>query len=103
MNDENDTNRLIDDGGAPAGDAVLRAVEALDAKVATLDAKVEARLRDTAPMWELVISRLDTIAAEQASQGRRLDVIETELRRLRRRIEGMIAELSRDVVEVRSA
>ena len=110
MNDENDTNRLIDDGGALAGDAVLRAVEALDAKVEALDAKVEAldakveaRLRDTTPMWELVISRLDTIAAEQASQGRRLDVIETELRQLRRRIEGMIAELSRDVVEVRAA
>ncbi len=78
-------------------------VGALDAKVEALDAKVEARLRDTTPMWEVAVSRLDTIVAEQASQGRRLDVIETELRHLRRRIEGMIAELSRDVVEVRAA
>ena len=78
-------------------------VEALDQRVEALDAKVEARLRDTTPMWEVVVSRLDTIVAEQASQGRRLDVIETELRQLRRRIEGMIAELSRDVVEVRAA
>jgi septal ring factor EnvC (AmiA/AmiB activator) len=119
---ENDTNRLI----------VM--IEALDAKVEALNAKFEARLRDTTPMWEIVVSRLDTIVAEQASQGRRLDavekrldgvekrldgvekrldgvelkldrleLIESELRHLRRRIEGMIGELSRDVVEVRAA
>ena len=78
-------------------------------------------------MWELVMSRLDMLVAEQASQGGRLDaiegrlsalekrldgvelklnrleLIESELRQLRRRIDGMIAELSRDVVEVRAA
>jgi chromosome segregation ATPase len=84
-------------------EALDQRVEALDQRVEALDQKVEARLRDTTPMWEVVVSRLDTIVAEQASQGRRLDVIETELRQLRRRIEGMIAELSRDVVEVRAA
>jgi chromosome segregation ATPase len=84
-------------------EALDQRVEALDQKVGSLDEKVEARLRDTTPMWEVVVSRLDTIVAEQANQGRRLDVIETELRQLRRRIEGMIAELSRDVVEVRAA
>jgi len=128
MSDENDTKRLTEDDGSLAGDALLHAVrrdmqglfglvkaldqkvealdakvEALDQKVEALDAKVEARLRDTTPMWEVVVSRLDTIVAEQASQGRRLDAIETELRQLRRRNDGMIAELSRDVVEVRAA
>ena len=128
MSDENDTDRLTEDDGSLAGDALLHAVrrdmrglfglvkgldqkvealdakiEALDQRVEALDAKVEARLRDTTPMWEVAVSRLDTIVAEQASQGRRFDVIETELRHLRRRIEGMIAELSRDVVEVRAA
>jgi len=119
---------LTEDDGSLVGDALLHAVrrdmqglfglvkgldqkvealnakvEVLDQRVEALDAKVEARLRDTTPMWEVAVSRLDTIVAEQASQGRRLDVIETELRQLRRRIEGMIAELSRDVVEVRAA
>jgi chromosome segregation ATPase len=84
-------------------EALDQRVEALDEKVEALDQKVEARLRDTTPMWEVVVSRLDTIVAEQTSQGRRLDVIETEIRQLRRRIEGMIGELSRDVVEVRAA
>jgi hypothetical protein len=111
MSDENDTDRLTEDDGSLVGDALLHAVrrdmrglfglvkgldqkvealdakvEALDQRVEALDAKVEARLRDTTPMWEVVVSRLDTIVAEQASQGRRLDVIETELRQLRRRI-----------------
>jgi len=95
------------DNKVEALDAKLGALDAkvgaLDEKVGALDEKVEARLRNTTPMWEVVVSRLDTIVAEQANQGRRLDVIETELRHLRRRIEGMIAELSRDVVEVRAA
>src|ERR1700693_2679586 len=96
MNDENDRNRLTEDGGSLAGDSLLHAirrdmqglyglVKALDNKVEALDNKVEARLRDTTPMWEVVVSRLDTMVSEQASQGRRLDVIETELRQLRRR------------------
>jgi chromosome segregation ATPase len=86
-------------------------VEALDAKVEALDAKVEARLRDTTPMWEVVVARLDTIVAEQESHGRRLaaieiklerfDVIDTELRNLRRRIDRMFGLLNKDIGECR--
>ena len=93
--------------------ALDQRVGALDHKVDALDAKVEARLRDTTPMWEAVVARLDAIVTEQESHGRRLDgievklerleAIETELRQLRRRIERMIGELSRDVLEVRAA
>ena len=163
MSEENDTTRLTEDDGSLSGDALLHAVrrdmlglfkaldhkvetldakveavdhkvealdakveavdqrvEALDAKVEAvdqrveaLDAKVEARLRDTTPMWEVVVARLDTVIAEQENHGRRLDaiesklgrldVIEGEIRQLRRRNEAMIGELSRDVVEVRAA
>lgn len=102
---ENATLRLI-----AMIEALDSKVDGLDAKFEGLDGKVEARLRDTTPMWEVVVSRLDAIVAEQANQGtrlgaidRRLDAVETEVRHLRRRIEGMIAELSRDVVEVRAA
>jgi chromosome segregation ATPase len=93
-------------------EALDQRVEALDQRVEALDQKVEARLRDTTPMWEVVVSRLDTIVAEQESQGRRLDAIEVklgrfdaiegELRQLRSRIERMIGELSRDVVGLRA-
>ncbi|MFY9572840.1 MAG: hypothetical protein WAV20_15675 [Blastocatellia bacterium] len=124
MSGNDDTRQVADDDGSLAGDALLLAVRrdmrglfglvsAVDQKMVALDAKVEARLRDTTPMWEVVVSRLDTIIAEQESHGRRLDAIEVkfgrfdtiegELKHLRRRIERMIGELSHDVVEVRAA
>jgi chromosome segregation ATPase len=94
-------------------EALDQKVEALDRRIEALDAKVEAILRDTTPMWEVVVSRLDAIVAVQESHGRRLDAIEgklerletieVEIRQLRRRIERMIGELSHDVVEVRAA
>ena len=115
MSDDNDTKRFGKDDESLAGDAllhaVLRDVKGLFGVVKALDEKVDARLRDTTPMWEIVVSRLDTIIAEQESQGRRLDAIEVklerfdaidrELRHLGRRIERTIAELSGDFVKFR--
>ena len=122
MSDDNDTKRLGKDDEALAGDAllhaVLRDVKGLFGLVTALNEKVDARLRDTTPMWEIVVSRLDTVIAEQESQGRRLDAIESrldaievklerfdaidrELRHLGRRIERTIAELSGDFVKFR--
>lgn len=128
---EKNTERLIEDDGSLGGDALLHAIrrdmQSLFGLVKALDEKVDARLHDTVPIWEGVLSRLDAIAGEQESQGKRLaaiegrldaiegrldavevkldrlEMIEPELRHLRRRIEGMIGELSRDVVEVRAA
>jgi chromosome segregation ATPase len=122
MSEEN-TDKVIEDGPL-TGEALLQAMrrdmQGLFGAFKALDQKVESRLHDTRPMWEAVVSRLDAIEAEQKNQGKRLDaiegrldaievtlqrfdVVEGELRQLRRRIEGMIAELSRDVVEVRAA
>jgi chromosome segregation ATPase len=122
MSDDKDTKRLGEDDESLSGDALLHAVrrdmqglfgsvKALDEKVEALDAKVETRLRDTTPMWEVAVSRLDTIIAEQESQGRRLaaieaklerfDAIDTELRHLRRRIERTLGELSTNVIGYR--
>jgi len=122
MSDDNDTKRFGKDDESLAGDAllhaVLRDVKGLFGLVKALDEKVDARLHDTRPMWEIVVSRLDTVIAEQESQGRRLDAIESrldaievklerfdaidrELRHLGRRIERTIAELSGDFVKFR--
>ena len=126
-----DTEKLTDEAGSLGGNALLLAMrgemQSLCELVRALDQKVEARLRDTTPMWEVVVARLDTIVAGQESHGRRLDaiegrldaiegrldaiegklgrleVIEGEIRQLRGRNERMIGELSRDVVEVRAA
>lgn len=117
MSDDNDTMRLGEDGGSLAGDALLLAmrgdmqslfglVKGLNEKVEALDAKVEARLRDTTPMWEMVVSRLDTLVAEQESHGRRLDgiegrldAIETEQRRQGSRLDAIDGRL--DAIEVK--
>ena len=122
MSDEDDTRRFGKGNESLAGDAllhaVLRDVKGLFGLVTALNEKVDARLRDTTPMWEIVVSRLDTVIAEQESQGRRLDAIESrldaievklerfdaidrELRHLGRRIERTIAELSGDFVKFR--
>lgn len=115
MSDDNDTKRFGKDDESLAGDdllhAVLRDVKGLFGLVKALDEKVDARLHDTTPMWEVVVSRLDTVIAEQESQGRRLgaievqlerfDAIDRELRHLGRRIERTIAELSGDFVKFR--
>jgi len=138
MSDENNTISITGNDESLTGDALLHAVRrdmlGLFELARALDQKVEARLHDTPPMWEAVVSRLDAIEAEQRNQGTRLeeverrldaierrldamegrlnsievklerfDVIETEVRQLRRRIERMIGELSHDVVEVRAA
>lgn len=115
MSDDNDTKRFGKDDESLAGDAllhaVLRDVKGLFGLVKALDEKVDARLHDTTPMWEIVVSRLDTVITEQESQGRRLDAIEVklerfnaidrELRHLGRRIDRAITELSGDLVKFR--
>ena len=88
-------------------------VIALDQKVIALDQKVDARLHDTRPMWEGVVSRLDTIeieqrregasldaiAAEQKNQSSRLDAIETEQKNQSSRLDAIEARL--DAIEVK--
>ena len=133
---ENDTKTFDENDGPLAGVALIQAVrqdlrelfgvaqhldqrvQELDAKVQALDEKVDARLRDAAPMWEVLVSRLDIIIAGQESHASRLDAMESrldaieiklerfdaidrELRHLGRRIERTIAELSGDFVKFR--
>jgi len=100
---ENDTKTFDENEGPLAGDALLQAahqdlrklfgvVQRLDQKVEGLDAKVDARLRDTTPMWEVVVSRLDIIIAGQESHGRRLDSIEGRFDVIEGRLDAIEAE-----------
>jgi chromosome segregation ATPase len=113
MTENKDTKRLSEDDNALAGDALLHAVlrevkglsglvKAVDERVEALDAKVEARLRDTTPMWEVAVSRLDTVIAEQESQGRRLDAIEAEHHSQGARLDAIDARLDAIESEQRS-
>lgn len=100
---ENDSKTFDENDGPLAGDALLQAVrqdlrelfgvaQRLDQKVQALDAKVDGRLRDTTPMWEVVVSRLDIIVAGQESQAGRLDAIEGRLDAIEGRLDAIEAE-----------
>ena len=112
MSGEDNTKKFTSAEGSLSGDDLLQAVRldmsGLFELVRSLDAKVDARLHDTRPMWETVLARFDTVdeqlksqGAELKSHGARLDVIEAELRRLRRKIERMVGELSHNVLDMR--
>jgi chromosome segregation ATPase len=143
MSGEDKTTKFTNADGSPSGDDLLRAMcldmNSLFELVRSLDAKIDARLHDTRPMWETAIARLDGIEEQLKSQGaeltsqgteltsqgaelksqgvelkshgtrldaiekrlERFDVIEAELRRLRRKIERMVGELSHNVIEMR--
>lgn len=129
MSGEDNTKKFTNADESLSGDDLLQAVRvdmnSLFELVRSLDAKVDARLHDTRPMWETVLARFDTVdeqlkgqgaelksqGAELKSHGTRLDAIEkklerfddieAELRRLRRKIERMVGELSHNVIEMR--
>lgn len=101
MSGENNTRKFTNANGPLSGDDLLHAVRldmnSLFELVRSLDAKVDARLHDTRPMWETVLARFDGIEEQLKSQGAelkghgaRFDVIGAELRRLRRKIERIV-------------
>jgi len=90
MSEEN-TERL--EGGTPFEIRVLRELAnlnrrfdglevrltRLEEKVDALEEKVEARLHDTRPIWESVLSRLDGIEARLAKMDSKFDVVASHL------------------------
>jgi len=105
---EEQTDRL--EGSTPFEIRVLRELsnlnrrfDSLEVRLTNLEEKVDARLRDTRPIWESVLSRLDSIEARlDRIEGRldsvetRLDSVETRLDRIEARLDKMDAKF--DVV-----
>src|ERR1041385_2494681 len=66
-----------------------RKVDSLDGRLTSLEDKVDARLRETRPIWEGVLARLTTIEAELP----RLGGIESELARMNRQFRSFVADI----------
>lgn len=112
--------------------------DSIDGRLTSLEDKVDRRLQDTRPIWELVLTRLDAIEGKMGGlegkmvnlegkmgglegkvgsiegkvggiEGKvdsiegKVDSIEIEMRRGFRRLERMVGQLSKDVIEVRAA
>lgn len=63
-----------------------RKVDSLDGRLTSVEEKVDARLRETRPIWEVVLERLTTIES-------RLGGIESELARMNRQFRSFVADI----------
>ena len=61
----------------------------LDERLTSLEDKVDARLRETRPIWEGVLERLTAIESEMP----RLGGIESELARMNRQFRSFVADI----------
>ncbi len=63
--------------------SVEKKVDAFDGRLTELEDKVDTRLRETRPIWEAVLARLDGIDGELKSINRRMKVLNDYHLRLR--------------------
>jgi predicted nuclease with TOPRIM domain len=64
-------------------------IDSLDGRLSSVEDKVDARLRETRPIWEGVLARLTAIEAELL----RLGGIESELARMNRQFRSFVADI----------
>jgi hypothetical protein len=81
---EEQTDRL--EGGTPFEIRVLRELSninqhlnGLEARLTSLEEKVDARLHDTRPIWEAVLSRLDSIETRLDRMEAKLNIFSKDL------------------------
>lgn len=77
---------------------ILSRLDAIDERLASLEAKAEERSRDTRPLFEQAIKEMQQTRAEL---GERLSGVERELRHLGRKIDVFSDDLIRTRIDVR--
>jgi chromosome segregation ATPase len=75
-------------------------LDSMDARLTTLEDKVERRLHDTRPIWEQVLSRLTDIETRLTNVETRLTDIETRLTNVETRLDNVEKRLERVEGEV---
>ena len=70
-------------------------LDKLDGRLTTLEATVDARLRETRPIWEVVLSRLDSVEGELKSMNRQMRVLHGDVLRVRGDQEDLHERLSK--------
>ena len=62
---------------------VFARFDALDERLTKVEERVDARLHETRPIWEAVLSRLDGIESEMKAINRRVRVLHDDILRAR--------------------
>jgi chromosome segregation ATPase len=81
VSEEENTQNIPD--GRSFEERVFARFDALDARLNNLEERVDARLHETRPIWEAVLSRLDNIENEIKSINRRVRVLHDDILRAR--------------------
>jgi chromosome segregation ATPase len=100
---EEQTERL--EGGTPFETRVLRELtninqrlNGLEVRLTELEAKVDARLHDTRPIWEAVLSRLDSMDTRLNSMDARLEKMDARLEK----VEDKFATVAEELLDMRT-
>ena len=92
---------------------ILSLLRSMDARLTSLEGTVDKRLKETRPIWELVVARLDRLETELAAfkeaVNARLDNLDEKVENLGldmragfKRLERQIAVLAKDIAGVRA-
>jgi chromosome segregation ATPase len=76
-----DTQNMAD--GRSFEERVFARFDALDERLTKVEERVDARLHETRPIWEAVLSRLDGIESEMKAINRRVRVLHDDILRAR--------------------
>jgi tetrahydromethanopterin S-methyltransferase subunit G len=90
---EEQTDRL--EGGTPFEIRVLRELSNLNNRLSSLEEKVDSRLRETRPIWEGVLSRLDGIETRVGGVETRLEGVDARLDGIDKRLDSIDTRLER--------
>ncbi|MGB9181707.1 MAG: hypothetical protein WCB68_20925 [Pyrinomonadaceae bacterium] len=75
--------RLFEERVFARFDALDTRLSGMDARLTSLEEKVDTRLHDTRPIWEAVLSRLDKIEDEIKSIKRQMKVLHEDVLQVR--------------------
>ncbi len=81
---------------------ILARLDSLDARMTALEEKVDRRLQETRPIWEAVLARLDKIEGRLTALEARMDNLELDMRAGFRRVERVMGEAAKSLLEVQS-
>ncbi len=90
-------DRIANQDGRSFEERVFARFDALDTRLTTLEDKVDRRLKETRPIWEQVLERLNKVEERFSQVEEKLSQVDDSLRRVGRKFD-MVAK---DMMQLR--